>query len=195
VKVLAVLHHLGQPFEERLVDLTKGETHTPEYLAINPNGLMPTLVEGDFVLWESNAIMQYVAEGTDLLPADARSRAEVTRWMCWQLAHWGSALGTMIFEPLAPHFFPGHQTDHAAVAKAQEKFARFAPVLEKHLTGRQFLVGDRLTVADFSVAGSLVHSEMAQVDLSAYPQIAAWRARVTSLPAWQKALPKMPAMS
>lgn len=190
VKVLAVLHHLDVPFEGRIVDLTKGESHTPEFRALNPNEMMPVLVEGDFVLWESNAIIQYVAEGTDLLPSDARSRAEVTRWMSWQLAHWGAALGVMVFEPLAPKFFPGYQTDHAAVAKAQEKFARFAPVLEGHLAGRQFVLG-KLTVADFALAAPLVHAEMAEIDLTPYPNIVAWRTRVSALPAWQQAMPQL----
>ena len=195
VKVLAVLHHLGADFEERIVDLTKNETHTPEYLKINPNGLMPTLVEGDFVLWESNAIIQYVAEGTDLVPGDARSRAELTRWMSWQLAHWGAALATMTFEPLAPKFFPGYQTDHAAVAKATEKFARYAPVLNAHLATRQFALGEHLSIADFALAAPLVHAGIVGISLEAYPHIAAWNAWIQALPAWQKARPAMPVAS
>lgn len=195
VKVLALLHHLDKPFESRVVDLTKGETHTPEYLRVNPNGLMPALVDGDYVLWESNAILQYLAEGTDLVPADARGRVELTRWLCWQLAHWGKALGTVTFETLAPKFFEGYQTDQAAIEKGRQEFARYAPVLEAHLATRNFVLGDTLSIADFALAAPLVHAPLIGLGLEAYPHITAWNARMHALPAWQKALPVMPAMA
>src|ERR1700704_5873752 len=89
-KVRAVAAHIGVPLEFEIVDLTKGQSRTPDFLAINPNGRTPVLKDGDFTLWESNAIMQYVAgkKKNTLWPDDARTRADITRWQCWQLAQW-----------------------------------------------------------------------------------------------------------
>ena len=88
-KVRAVAAHLGVPLELELVDLIKGGSHSPDYLAINPTGRTPTLVDGDFKLWESTAIMQYIAsqKPNSLWPNDARAQADIARWQSWQLAH------------------------------------------------------------------------------------------------------------
>jgi glutathione S-transferase len=90
-KVRAVAAHIGIVIDNQLVDLSRGEQRTPDYLALNPTGRTPTLVDGEFVLWESNAIMQYFASGKPnaLWPDDARTRADIARWQSWQLEHWG----------------------------------------------------------------------------------------------------------
>src|SRR5262249_46983544 len=90
-KVRALAAHLGIPLDYEFVDLTKGASRTPAYLAINPTGRTPALVDGDFKLWESVAIMQYLAaqRPNSLWPDDARARADIMRWQSWQLVHWG----------------------------------------------------------------------------------------------------------
>src|SRR5688500_2546204 len=90
-KVRAFAAQLGQGLAFEFVDLTKGQSRTPEFLALNPPGRTPVLVDGDFALWESNAIMQYLAsqKPNSLWPDDVRVRADIMRWMSWQLAHWG----------------------------------------------------------------------------------------------------------
>jgi glutathione S-transferase len=100
-KVRAVAAHLGIALDDQLVDLSRGEQRAPDYLALNPTGRTPTLVDGDFVLWESNAIMQYLASGKPnaLWPDDARARADIARWQSWQLAHWSAeACRPLVFE-------------------------------------------------------------------------------------------------
>ena len=89
-KVRAVAAHLSIPLEFEFVDLTKGGSHTPDYLALNPTGRTPVLVDGDFKLWESTAIMQYIAsrKPNSLWPDDARARADIMRWQSWHLVHW-----------------------------------------------------------------------------------------------------------
>ena len=84
-KVRAVAAHLGIPLELEFVDLTKGGSHSPDYLALNPSGRTPTLVDGDFKLWESTAIMQYLAsqKPNSLWPDNARTRADIMRWQSW----------------------------------------------------------------------------------------------------------------
>jgi len=94
-KVMAVASHLDIDYALHMVDLRKGEQKAPHYAALNPNMRMPTLKDGDYVLWESNAIAQYLAlkrPESGLLPKDERARLEVTRWQFWELAHWDPAL-------------------------------------------------------------------------------------------------------
>ncbi|HXE71330.1 MAG TPA: glutathione S-transferase family protein [Candidatus Nitrosotenuis sp.] len=194
VKVLSVLHHLGLDYDEVIVDLPRGGSHTPEFLALNPNGKIPVLKEGDFILPESNAIIRYLAEktGSDLIPADLRQRALMDSWLHWQGAHWTPAYGHMTFERLAPRLIPGYAVDEAAQARAQALIDRFAPVLDRHLEGRRWVLGEQLSLADFSLASTLVHRALAGISLEAYPNIAAWVQRVEELPAYRRAMPQMP---
>src|SRR5262249_46337935 len=100
-KAMAVANHLGIDAALHMVDLVKGEQNTPEYAALNPNMRMPTLKDGDYVLWESNAIGQYLAAKkpeSGLFPKDERVRLDVTRWQFWDLAHWDPACAIFIFE-------------------------------------------------------------------------------------------------
>jgi glutathione S-transferase len=193
-KVRAAARHIGVPLDLELVDLTKGAQRSPAYLAINPTGRTPTLVDGDFTLWESNAILQYVAGKTanPLWPDDARKRADISRWMCWQLAHFGSeACGPLTFQRLVKKLLNLGAPDDAIVAAALQAFNRDATMLEGHLGKQQYLVGNALTLADFSVAASLCYAAQAEMPLARYPHLQAWFGRVSSLPAWREAAPEM----
>ena len=100
-KVMAVANHLGLDWTLRPVDLVKGEQRAPEYAALNPNMRMPTLKDGDYVLWESGAILQYLAgrkPESGLLPADEMGRLNVTRWQFWDMSHWDPACAIFLFE-------------------------------------------------------------------------------------------------
>jgi glutathione S-transferase len=117
-KVRAVAAHLGLAPQLELVDLTK--PRTPEYLALNPTGRTPTLVDGDFVLWESNAIMQYLAsqKPNSLWPDSVRARADITRWQCWQLAHWsGEACTPLIMQRLVKRILNMGPPDEAVLRR------------------------------------------------------------------------------
>lgn len=195
-KVRALAAHLKLPLELEIVDLSKGAQHAPAYLAINPTGRTPTLVDGDLKLSESNAIMQYLASKTanTLLPNDARGRAEVTRWQCWQLAHWGAeACQPLTFQRLVKKFMNMGPPDEAACAKATEAFNKEAKMLDAHLAKQKYLVGDALTVADFAVASPLFYAKQAEFPLGAYPNLRAWFERVSSLPCWSETAPQLPA--
>ncbi|MEE9158156.1 MAG: glutathione S-transferase family protein, partial [Gammaproteobacteria bacterium] len=157
-RVLAVIYHLGLEAELELVDLPKGEQMREAFLRLNPNHMIPVLEDGDFVLWESNAIMQYLTSkrpGNALWPSDPKVQANISRWQCWQLGHWGAACGILIYERLVKKMFDLGPPDPAEIAKAEERFHRFADVLNRYLEGRTWLVGDSVTLADFSV-GSLL---------------------------------------
>jgi glutathione S-transferase len=195
-KVRAVAAHLGLPLELVFVDLTKGAQRNPDYLALSPSGRTPTLVDGDFVLWESTAIMQYLAEQkpNSLLPNDARSRADILRWECWQLAHWGGeSCQPLIFQNLVKKILNMGAPDPAAVQKGNECFNREAGMLDNHLAKQPYLVGKAVTLADFSVAAPLFYAKEAAMPLEPYAHLRDWFGRVSALPAWKETAPQFAA--
>jgi glutathione S-transferase len=183
---------LGLELEEKNVDLAKGEQKTPEFLALNPNGAVPTLVDGDFVLTESRVIMQYLAAKkpeSGLLPRDERARADVTRWQFWDASHFSPQLGTLAFQKvLKPRMGMGGP-DAAKVEEALSNFRRFAAVLERRLDGRQYVVGGGLTLADLTLACSLMYAGQTAVPLAEFPNIEAWFSRIGDMDAWRKTNP------
>jgi glutathione S-transferase len=190
-KVLAAATHLGVEYSLRFVDLTKGEQNTPEFAALNPNRKIPVLEEDGFLLWESNAILQYLASKkpeSGLLPTDARARADVTRWQCWDLAQWDPACATLIFENLVKKLFQRGEPDPNEIARGLERFQKVAPVLDAHLQGRKFITGEMPTVADFSIGAPLNLARAAGIPLDQYPEIRRWHATLCELPAWRKTL-------
>jgi glutathione S-transferase len=191
-RVVAVLHHLQLDCEREVVDLSKGDQLSPDFLKLNPNHMIPTLVDDDFVLWESNAIMQYLctkAPSNTLYPDGARVRADINRWQFWQAGHWGSACGVMIFEHVVKKFFMQAEPDLQEVTKGEERFHRFAQVLESHLKGRDWLVGNSLTLADLSVGSFLDLAELAKYPMSPYVEITRWYGNIQQLPAWKSSAP------
>ena len=192
-KVQAVAAHLGTPLEFELVDPTKGKSRTPGFLAINPNGRTPVLVDGDFTLWESNAIMQYLAgqKENGLWPDDPRVRADISRWQCWQLAQWHEGCGGFLWENLVKQALGFGNPDAAMLEKAEAAFHRDAAVLDAHLARQPFLVNGAVTLADFSVASYLHYAVAARLPWQRYPAIRRWYAGIEALPAWQQTIPAM----
>jgi glutathione S-transferase len=155
VRARWTLQELGVDFESETVNLMKGEHRRPEFLAVNPAGKIPVLVDGDLVLTESLAIVLYLAEKypeKDLLPKDVAQRADAYRWLLFA--------ATELEQPLwriTRHTFvyPEEQRLPADIPIASREFCEMAQVLDEHLRGRRFLVGDRATVADFVMAYTL----------------------------------------
>lgn len=191
-KVRAVAHHIGVPLAYRHVDLTKGEQRQPAYLKLSPSGRTPALVDGELAINESTAIMQYVAsrKPNALWPADDATRARIMQWQSWQLQHWGpGACEPLLFERVVKPFFNLGPTDAAAVERALAGFRQEGALLESHLGGRQWLVGDGPTLADFSVASYLFMAEMCAMPLAELPKAHAWFGRVAALPCWAATAP------
>src|SRR6185312_15205802 len=131
-KAVCFANHIGIDYEFVLVDLTKGAQKSPEFTALNLNQRMPVLEEDGWSLWESNAIVQYLATKKPelgLLPKDERARADVSRWMFWDSAHWDQACATLIFERLVKGLFGGGPADPKEVEKGLVNFNRSAQVL------------------------------------------------------------------
>ena len=157
MKVVWTCAELGLDFDRVDIGGPFGGNREPDYLAKNPNGLVPTLEEPDgFILWESNSIVRYLAAGHGsgtLSPSDPRQRADAERWMDWQLTTVGPALGP-IFHGLVRT--PEDQRDPAAIAAAVTKTAELFQVLEKRMAGQAWLCGDQLTIADIPY-GPILH--------------------------------------
>ncbi|HTF32608.1 MAG TPA: glutathione S-transferase family protein [Myxococcota bacterium] len=191
-KVMVVANQLGLDYTLQMVDFRKGDQKTPQYAALNPNMKMPTLKEGDYVLWESNAITQYLAlkrPESGLLPKNERARLDVTRWQFWDLAHWDPACAVFAFEYVAKRIVLGiNEPDMEAIAKGTEAFHRVAKVLDGQLKNRKFVTGDRLTLADFSLGAAMNFAEPAHYPIEPYGEIKRWFATLRALPSWQKTL-------
>jgi glutathione S-transferase len=190
-KACAVARYLNSPVEFVHVNLAKGENKTPEFLAINPNGKVPALEDGDLKVWESNAIMCHLARkaGSDLWPRDERNQIELTRWLTWNSEHFTRHAGTLYFEHIIKAKFGLGEPNAAAIEEATGFFKRFAGVLNDHLRGRKYILGDTLTVVDFAVGISLPYAEKANIPVKEFPEVERWHARLNELPAWREPWP------
>jgi glutathione S-transferase len=191
-KVHAVAIHLQIPIDLKLVDLEKREQHNPEFVQLNPTGRTPVLQDGDFILWESTAIMQYLASQVpnSLWSENPQIRADIMRWQSWQLAHWSPACQPLQFENFVKALLQLGEPDPQVIQQASDRFHKEAISLNKHLADREYLVNGTLTLADFSVASDLTYAVPAQFPLADYPHIQAWYARIEQLPAWQQTAPR-----
>lgn len=187
-KVEAVISHLGLDVQIENVDFLGGELASPEFRSINSNAMVPVLVDGDFRLSESNAILQYLADGaeeTTLFPRDRQTRADIARWQFWEVRHFNKAMGTLAFEIVAKSMGGLGSTDDALVMQAQVELQRFALVLEQHLTDRHYLVGDELTIADYSVVAFEAYRERIPFDFSPFPGLTQYLDRVKNTKHWR----------
>ncbi|MCG8555185.1 MAG: glutathione S-transferase family protein [Proteobacteria bacterium] len=181
-KVHATLAHVGLEVEQQLVDVMKGEQRTPEFLAINPNGKVPALVDGAFNLWESNVIACYLAgkANSDLWPAN-QERYSILRWLNWEAAHLSQAVGTVIgekiFKPLR-----GAEPDPSVVEQGTGDFRKLATVLSGVLESGGFLAGASPTVADYSVAVWFSYDEPCGLPTREYRHVTRWLDQVRGLP-------------
>ena len=190
-KVLCFAHHIGIDYELKFVDLTQGAQSRPEFAALNLNKRAPVLEEDGFSLWESNAIIHYLAvkkPDAGLLPQDERGRADVLRWMFWESTTWDPACATLVYERFVKAAFGRGAPDPAEVEKGLGRFHQAAAVLDAHLKNSRFVCGAQLTVADFALGADLIMTVPAQLPLEDYAEIRRWYAALAELPAWKKTL-------
>lgn len=191
-RVLATVKHLGLPAEFEKIEVMKGGLRTEDYVALNPNKKAPTLTDGDLVLWEATAIMAHLAikAGSDMWPAaNPAEQVEMLRWLSWNNCHWAPAVGTPYLEHIIKPELGIGEPDDAAVEASLGNIHKFAKVLNPHLEGREFVVLDRLTIADFSLASMACYWRKAAMPFENYPNIVRWLDRLDELPAWQNPWP------
>lgn len=183
-----MLDHLDVDVEKVVADLIKGEHKTKDYLAINPNGRVPTLVDDDFRLWEHAAIMQYLAEKvqSSLSPSDASGRADATRWISWMQMHWVPGADVLGFECLAKPAMGLGEPDPAEVERGRLLIIEPVNILDGHLNNSKYMLGDNLSFVDFFVGGSVAYWETCQMPFDSAENILGWYSLLDALPAWQK---------
>lgn len=188
VTMTAVL--LGANLELVVVDLSKGQHRTSEYLQLNPNGKVPLLDDHGFRLWESHAIMQYLSDQTPgqvLYPTAIRPRADVNRWLFWSAYHFTPAVGIISRERVSKRLVGGlGAEDPAEVARGEAQLRSAASVLDAHLADKQWIAQDALTLADLAIAAPLMHLATARLPLNDFTHLQAWFDRVRALDAWQQ---------
>lgn len=189
-KTCAVARLVGPDVSFRPINLKSGEQRCAEFLAINPNGKVPVLVDGDKTIWESNAIMCHLAivAGSDLWPRDAR-QVEIVRWFGWAADHFCRFAGELYFENVIRAEFDMGAPNPASVAEALGYVRHYSAILDTHLDGRSYLVGEALSLADFAVATILPWAEAAQIPLDEFPAVRRWHERLMELPAWRSPFP------
>jgi len=187
-KVVWTLEELELPYEHVPLGGVHGGNDTPEYRAMNPNGLVPTLRDGDLTVWESHAIVRYLSAahgGGRLFPQEPRRRALVDQWTDWT--------GTT-FQPAWIGLFwakvrtPLEEQDRAAISRALAASTRCFGILEGQLERTPYLAGEDLTYADIVAGVSLYRWMSMEIDRPLLPHVAAWHARLNERAAFRKAV-------
>jgi glutathione S-transferase len=181
IRVRWTLQELGVDFESVPINMIAGEHRRPEFLKINPAGKLPVLIDGDLVLTESVAIVLYLAEKYSdrrLIPSDLGQRAELNKWLMFAATELEQPLWRISHHTA---LYPEERRLPAEVILAREDFALMAQVLEEHMKGRQFVVGDTVTVADFVMAYTLDWANEVHL-LDAFPRLQAYMTKMYARP-------------
>jgi glutathione S-transferase len=190
-KVRLLAAELGLPLAKIERDPRKGETRSKDYLAKNPNGRVPTLEEDGFVLWESPAILKYLAAKRPeraLGGSDAKSQGLIDQWLFWWAAGPEAAIDALAWEMLIkPKVLNQPGNDPGIIADAYTRLARFLPVLDRQLDGRDYIMGP-LSIADFAIGPRFDRAPaLLKFDIAPYRNIAVWIARLRAKPYWSTA--------
>lgn len=183
-KVMFLLEELGEPYEREDYGRQFGNTATPEYLALNPNGKVPTAVVDGLVIWESNTILRFLAAraGGRFYPADPAARTAIERWMDWLLASLNTPYLTMFKESKKP------QAERAPEFEAQRaEMASLLAILDGAVAGHEWVTGGDFTLADIALGPIVKRCLGFPIDLPALPHLRAWQARIDARPAFQTA--------
>ena len=188
-RVLLTAHHLDIYLDRIFVDLSKGEQNAPAFLKMNPNHHVPVLEHDGFVLWESYAIMQYLADitpGQTLYPADVRLRADINRWLFWCgqsfmpgviILNWENAIKTLI--GIGP-------ADLTEVARGEALLLEAGKVLNDHLADREWIADAGLSLADFAIGAPLADQQRARFPLTEFSNLQRWFRQLQTLDAWKQ---------
>lgn len=179
-KIRQLLAHLQRPYRSRIVSIFEGEGRREEYRRINPTGAVPAIeLEDGRTLAESNAILDYLAQGTAYLPADAYGQAKVRQWLSFEQQYVEMTIGSLRYWTLTGKL----PQRHPALVEAKRNGAlKSLAILEREFAARAFAAGDAYTIADIALFAYACRAEDAGLDLAPYPQFRAWIARVQSQP-------------
>jgi glutathione S-transferase len=188
-KVLAGLDFLNAPFERVHVDYFKGEHKEPAYLAINGNASVPAMRDGDFVLWESNAILQYAADKhgrESAYPKDLQKRADINRWLLWESSSWFPGCYVYLVENCVKPLL-GSEPDPAVLKAQDAQFHKLAGILNERLATNDWVCGSQPTIADIALAAPLHLHPYQKLPLDQHPHLKRWMTqKIEKLPSWDK---------
>lgn len=185
--VICALEALGLPYDNVEMAPRSEQTRSSDYQALNPMGKVPTLHDGELVLWETQAILFYLAAeyGDNLLWADSPAKvAEIQRWSLFI----SNQLEAAALQMLMQVKYSGGKPDQAVIDQAAQTLDQFMPVLEQHLEGKDYLAESKLTVADIHGALVLAWGKLAGFDYSRYPSVNRWIKRILNSPAQQRVM-------
>lgn len=191
-RALMTARQLRVPVELVTINLAQGAQHAPDFLKLNPNHRVPVIEDDGLVLWESFAIMQYLADktpGQTLYPADLRARADINRWLFWCAQHFSPPIGVLNWEHAIKALVGQGGADPTRVQRAEADFLEAAQVLDGHLAGRDWVCGTALSLADLAIAAPLADIEQAKLPIGALPELKRWFARMTALDVWTSTAP------
>jgi glutathione S-transferase len=188
-KVLAGLELMEVPYELVHVDYFKGEQKSDTYIAINPNASMPAMKDGDFTLWESNAILQYAADKYNVAaqyPNDLKTRSDINRWLLWESSSWFPSCYVFLVENCVKPLLGG-AADQAVLDAQLQIFHKLASILENRLKTNRWIAGtSEPTIADIAIAAPMHLHGWQQLPLANYPNIRRWMYEdIESLPCWE----------
>lgn len=172
------------------VDFFKGEARSPAFLAINEMGEVPVLVDGDMTLTQSGLILQHIAEKTGQLGgADTAEAREIWRWILWDNHKFSTQVGTTRF---LSNFLPEDKRPAGVIPFLQGRLKVAYTVLDRHLAGREWIVGQGVTIADLSCCSYLYYPEPYGFDRADWPNIDRWLTNIAALPGWRHPYDLMP---
>lgn len=180
---------LGISYDYITVDLLKGQHLTDEFRRLNPNGKVPVIDDDGYVLWESHAIMRYLADkhqANDWYPKDIKTRAHVDQWLDW--AH--TRLATDTFKIAFNTLFAGEHRDQQAIDEAKAGIEQVLPILAGALQSQEYFVGTHPTLADLSIATNIAYLEMCRIDLGRFPEIVRWLNKIKQLKSFAATAPQ-----
>lgn len=182
-KVRLTAAHLGLPLERRSYDITKGETRRPDFLArINANGRIPVLQVGERMIPESNAACFYLADGSSLIPTERFDRADMLRWMFFEQYNHEPNIATLRFWLAIVGEQALSEAQRSQLSAKREAGNAALAVMDRHLAGRDFFVGERLSLADIALFAYTHVAPEGGFDLAPYRHVRAWIGRVAAQP-------------
>ncbi len=179
------MEEAGVPYETQEINFREKEHKSPKYLAMNPNGKFPTLVDGDFILWESMAINSYIAENhmPELLGTEKKEKALVQQWSFWSLAELQPPIIDIFIQLV---FVPEDKRSPEVIEAAKDKLAPMIKVLDDSLSNGSYLAGDKFTLADLNAASVVSICDNIKYDISSFSNIQKWLGVISERPAFKR---------